>query len=106
MLGTVAAAVRDWGDDHVMGFLDTPMETCIQRVRDRRLEKGNLKPFDPEKTLVKDYRAVSKAKINAVTAGFNVVTVNHSEALDDTLLYLRNLLAGAKTGYPSCAKPI
>lgn len=97
MIGTVGAAVKDWGDDHMMGFLDTPVETCIQRVRDRRLEKGNTKPFDPNKTLVKDYHAVQSAKRNAIAAGFQVVTIAHQVAVDDVLAHLEALL------YPSGA---
>ena len=92
MIGTVGAAVKGWGDDHVMGFLDTPMDVCIQRVRDRRLAKGNTKPFDPEKTLIKDYGSVRAARKNAIAADFTVVDIDHSDALNDVLHHLKGLL--------------
>jgi thymidylate kinase len=31
-------------------FLDTPLSTCISRVRKRRKAAGNTKPFNPENT--------------------------------------------------------
>ena len=93
MIGTVGNAVRDWGTDHIMGFLNTPLETCIARVRARRLEKGNDKPFDPTKTLVGDYKAVQGAKKNAIAQGFVVKVVDHTCAVDDVLHMLEVLNA-------------
>jgi hypothetical protein len=91
MIGTVGAAAKMFNDNHVMGFLDTPLETCIERVKARRLEKGNTIPFDPNKTLVGDYRAVQGAKRNAITQGFNVRTIDHTCAVEDVMHELERL---------------
>ena len=92
MIGTVGATVKmhpKWL--HTMGFLDTPLETCIARVQQRRLDQGNTKPFDPERTLVKDYKAVRRARENAIDQDFHVVDVRHDHAVVDVLTYLRKL---------------
>lgn len=92
MIGTVGNTVKDWGTDHVMGFLDTPVETCIARVKARRLEKGNFKPFDPNKTLVKDYAAVKAARRNAIAAGFVVEDIDHKDAMQNVVRLIGGML--------------
>lgn len=32
-------------------YLDTPIETCLERVKNRRISKGNVKPFNPTNTV-------------------------------------------------------
>lgn len=91
MIGTVGAVAKEFNDDHYMGFLDTPLETCISRVVARRVAAGNSKKFDPNTTLIKDYRAVSLAKANAEKQGFNVLTIRHNRAVKDVLYYLQYL---------------
>jgi len=93
MIGTVGNTVKDWGKDHIMGFLDTPVETCIARVKARRLEKGNFKPFDPNKTLVKDYSAVRAARKNAIRGGFVVEDIDHMNALQNVVKLLGEMYA-------------
>ena len=80
MIGTVGATVHKYGLNHTMGFLDTPVETCIERVVERRIARGNDSPFDPNRTLVKDYRAVRRCRENAIQQGFQVVDVPHANA--------------------------
>lgn len=89
MLGTVGATVHPWGMDHTMGFLDTPVQTCIDRVLARRMAKGNTRPFDPNKNLVKDYRAVQQCMRNAVAGGFTVTTVPHLNAAEFCIGYMK-----------------
>lgn len=83
MIGTVGAKVKEYNNRHIMGFLDTPLEKCIERVKARRLERGNTLPFDPNRTLVGDYRAVQGARRNAIAQGFNVVNINHMAAVEE-----------------------
>ena len=35
----------------VIAYMDTPLEICIERVKQRRLEKGNEKELDPSNTI-------------------------------------------------------
>jgi hypothetical protein len=37
----------------VFAFLDTPLEVCLERVRERRARKGNTKELDPTNTVQK-----------------------------------------------------
>lgn len=89
MIGTVGEAAKQYPYHHVMGFLDTPLEMCIERVKQRRLSVGNAKPFDPERTLVKDYKAVERAKVNATNQGLQTVTIRWDHAVVDVLKHLR-----------------
>jgi hypothetical protein len=95
MLGTVGNIAHLYNSRHVMAFLDTPIEVCIERVRSRRAERGNIKPFDPNRTLVGDYKAVKQAKQNALRAGFAVVDIDHTLAVDEVLRHLK-LIASAQ----------
>lgn len=91
MIGTVGGAVAEWGDDHIMGFLDTPVDECIARVVIRRHERGNHAEFDPNKNLVKDHRSVQNCKRNAIQGGFKVVDIHYKNALNETLGHLASL---------------
>lgn len=91
MIGTVGAMAKKYNDDHYMAFLDTPLETCINRVVARRVAAGNPKKFDPNVTLIKDYRAVQLARANAEKQGFNVLNIRHKSAVSDVLYYLKYL---------------
>jgi len=48
--GRLGVASERYGADHVFAFLDTPIEVCIERVKARRIAKGNLKPLDEANT--------------------------------------------------------
>jgi hypothetical protein len=48
--GRLGFTTEKWGDNHVFAFLDTPIEVCIERVKARRLAKGNTKPLDEANT--------------------------------------------------------
>lgn len=92
MIGTVGAAVKPYGPRHVMAFLDTPLHVCISRVVKRRIQRGNEKPFDPNRTLVKDYKAVQGARLNAARQGFTVIDIDYKLAVEEVLFAIRKLL--------------
>jgi thymidylate kinase len=77
--GAMGVASEQYGDEHVFAFLDTPIETCIQRVKDRRAEKGNLKPLNEDNTRdrVKKIAAL-EAKLKRM--GKMVVSIPHGTA--------------------------
>ena len=39
------------GEKFVIAYMDTPLDLCIERVKQRRLEKGNTKELDPQNTI-------------------------------------------------------
>jgi uridine kinase len=91
MIGTVGAIAKKHNERHTMAFLDTPLDTCIERVRQRRLDAGNTKPFDPNRTLIGDYKAVRAAHKNARMQGFQTALVDHTLAVDDVKHLLQRL---------------
>ena len=53
----------------IHGFLDTPLQRCIDRVLSRRAAKGNTMPFDPYKTLIPKFEAVKVSRRKFEAAG-------------------------------------
>ena len=90
MIGTVGATVAPYGERHVMGFLDTPLFLCLERVQARRRARGDDRPFNPTNT-VKDYANVERCKRNALTQGFRVTTIDHTRAVDHSMEIINEL---------------
>lgn len=57
-------------------FLDTPAEECVRRVRERRHQRGDLRPFDPERSLLPKIKAIESVKRRAAAAGHVIYTVD------------------------------
>lgn len=58
--------------DYRFFFLNTPLKTCIARVKGRRLRKGNTKPFNP-KNLIHDWHQIwERTQDKMREAGHNV----------------------------------
>jgi thymidylate kinase len=76
-----------------MAFLDTPLETCLTRVDARRAARGDG-PLEDQSNIIKDFKAVQRARQRAVQMGFRVVDIDHNqpfnqiEALLDALRQL------------------
>lgn len=64
----------------IYGVMDTPLETCIERVVQRRKEAGNEKPFDP-KNLKAKHRSVQSSRLALIKAGSDVRTVPHDKPM-------------------------
>ncbi len=60
-------------------FLDTPYEVCVARVEARRRARGNLAPFDGERSLRPKIRACASVAKRAATAGHAVVWIDHRQ---------------------------
>jgi hypothetical protein len=97
MIGTVGAAVKGYGKRHTMAFLDTPLDTCLARVEERRSHKNNPKPFNPANT-IKDWRAVDRCKHNAIQQGFQVITLDHKRAIPQAEEYIHGLCELSRAG--------
>ena len=65
-------------------FLDTPEQVCIDRVKARRLARGNDKPYDP-KNLTKDWHQCRRVKERLEQAGRDVAWLRHESAPADVL---------------------
>lgn len=83
-----SALASELGDYRFL-FLNTPMATCIARVRNRRQKEGNVKPFNTA-NLIKDWHQIwerTQAKCRA--AGHTVIVLQWSEAFTQLLSILK-----------------
>ena len=70
--------------DCVVAFMDTPLEVCLERIRQRRLKKGDTRPLDPKNTASKHHAVeVSRPKLEAL--GLRCVTINYKKATKQVL---------------------
>lgn len=77
--GKLGQAMEQYGNDHVWAFLDTPMELCIERVKARRLAKGNTKPLNEENTR-KRARPIDSLARRLLLQNRRVLTIDHHNA--------------------------
>lgn len=74
--------MRKTKQDFHFAFLDTPLRTCISRVKKRRKAKGNTKPFNQENT-VKMYHSNHRMLERAVQDRANPVVIDHKNATQE-----------------------
>ncbi len=86
--GHVAPILKEHGA--IFGFLDTPWETCLERVLARRIAAGNDKPFDPEKTMRSAYTQCHRsAELLTEAGGYDVRWINHMDPVSEVVKYLK-----------------
>ena len=84
----MAPILKDYGA--IFAFLDTPWETCLERVLSRRLAAGNDKPFDPEKTMRSAYDQCHRsAELLTLAGGYDVRWVDFNDPIGTVVSYLR-----------------
>lgn len=73
-----------WGERYINAFLDTPVETCIQRVTQRRAGKGRETEGDRaakiEKNIRDDYYRVELCHKRVIARGGVLVDIDHKKA--------------------------
>lgn len=72
----------------IFGILDTPIDVCLDRVRARRLAKGNEKPLNEKNTRDKYTQVHSTAKA-LDTLGYDVRAIDHTNAYEDVMSIFR-----------------
>lgn len=72
----------------IFGFMDTPLEKCLERVAKRREKRGDPRPLDPNKSVIPKYKAVVGSEKRLKEAGMDVRTINHKEGLSTILEWL------------------
>jgi len=86
--GVVGEALERRGRDAVVLFLDTPLETCIERVRARRRKRGDGREFDPANLAAHHARIASlRTKIEA--GSVRALTVSSENAVETIIEILR-----------------
>lgn len=94
-IGRLGALTKKYGERHVMAFLDTPLDVCLERVQQRRDDRGTLTAFNPENT-IKDHASVKNCMRNAIAQGFTVTTIDHRDAINASYHILYGLSELAK----------
>lgn len=80
-LGTVGTLAELYPDEHVFATLDTPFETCLDRVIKRRAKAGNDKPLNPTNTKSK-FDSTRNVMKKVLAAGKKAVWIDHTRATD------------------------
>jgi len=75
--GEVTQAVHPTECD-VYAYMNTPLDLCIERVKQRRAAAGNDKPFDP-KNLIQKFNAVVGCYKNLRAAGYDVRLIDYTD---------------------------
>ena len=83
--GNIGRDSEVYGDDFVFAFLDTPLEVCIERIMQRRAAKGNTKPFDPNKSVVRIYKSNESVLRKVKELGRRYVILNHQRPLPQVI---------------------
>jgi hypothetical protein len=71
-------------------ILDTPVEVCLDRVRARRLARGDERPLNEKNTRDKWDQTMSTAK-TMKKLGYDVRSIDHTRAFEDVMNILREL---------------
>jgi hypothetical protein len=74
--------------DYCHCFLDTPLETCIERIKQRRIARGDERELNTKNTELKFYQVVSTYK-SLKKDGYNVALLDHNEAYETVLHILK-----------------
>jgi hypothetical protein len=77
--GSIGRNSEAYGDKVVFAFLDTPIETCLKRIAQRRAAKGNFEPVNPDNTVGK-YNSIERS-IAKIRDEFKrqVVIIDHNK---------------------------
>ena len=87
--GLTAPALRGMGA--IFAFLDTPWDTCLERVLARRAAAGNDKPFDPNKTMKSAYEQCHRShELLTLAGGYDVRWLDHTNAVGEVVQYLKD----------------
>ena len=84
--GSVGHLLNEYAPGALFAFLDTPLQTCLDRIKARRAAKGNHEPLDPKNTAVKfDNVARTKAQMAKLGSAVRIVDIDHTRATQQVL---------------------
>jgi hypothetical protein len=77
-------------DDYHFLFLDTPLASCIARVRSRRKERGDKRPFNPH-NVIHDHKQIwTNTRKRCIVAGHSVIEIDWLDPLPQVLNLISN----------------
>ena len=74
--------------DCIVGFMDTPLEICLQRIAARRAARGDTQPLNPTHTQSK-FDGILRSRPQLVALGLRCVTIDHKKAVMQVLKLLK-----------------
>lgn len=86
--GALTAVIQSTGRA-AFAILDTPVETCLDRVRARRLARGDERPLNETNTRAKHHQTMQTAKTLA-GLGYDVRPIDHTRAFEDVMDIFRS----------------
>ena len=81
--GAVTMTIQDTGEA-VFAILDTPVDLCIERVKARRLARGDERPLNEKNTRDKWQQTRSTASA-LFKLGYDVRPIDHTKAFEDVM---------------------
>jgi hypothetical protein len=85
--GRLGFAVERYGKDHYWVFLDTPIDVCIERIKQRRKAAGNDKPLNEDNTR-KRMKPIAALRTKLLIKGASVVDLAYDDRPGEHLLML------------------
>jgi len=85
--GAMGTHSLQYGQDYVYAFLDTPIETCLERVEARRAAQGSTNKFNPQLTRDK-HQTIVRLQKRVTGMGHRTITLDHEGDLRTQLLRL------------------
>lgn len=82
--GSIGRASERYGDQFVFAFMTTPLEVCIERVRRRRLAKGDTRPFNTKNTESK-FNAIRSLIVKIRAMGRRVAMLDYRRPIPQLL---------------------
>ena len=78
------------GHTFIWGFMDTPVQTCIDRVLARRVARGaDIKDFDPNNSITPKHKQCINVRAKAKGTGSAIVKdIPHQNAVAEVLTWL------------------
>ncbi len=86
--GALTIGLQETGNA-VFAVLDTPVEVCLDRVRARRLARGDERPLNEKNTRDKWTQTHSTAKALRAAGGYDVRDIDHTNAYEEVLNIFR-----------------
>lgn len=85
---TLAMELVKDGYPYVFAFLDTPLQTCIERVKARRVAKGNNKELNPNNITRDHHNIFTVVRRKCMAAGHTVIVLPHQAPMYDVIKLL------------------
>lgn len=84
--GKLGEASERYGTAHVFAFLDTPIDLCIERIKQRRKEAGNDKPLNEENTRGRIKKIEALQRKLKMVYDRRVIILDHRHAYDGVFM--------------------